>query len=60
MQVVKFNLKPSKTVEAMVASNAIPRTPEAIAKFLRETKGLNKTTMGQFLTKHDAFNRQVM
>eukprot|EP00301_Raphidiophrys_heterophryoidea_P004257 c11860_g1_i2.p1 GENE.c11860_g1_i2~~c11860_g1_i2.p1 ORF type:complete len:380 (-),score=64.58 c11860_g1_i2:394-1533(-) len=57
--VVKFNLDPRKTLRTMIANGDVENSPVAVAKFLRNTKGLSKTAIGEYICREDEFVRHV-
>ncbi|GBG70096.1 hypothetical protein CBR_g5727 [Chara braunii] len=58
--VSEFNLKPLKGIRHLVNNKIIPNEPAAIARFLRNTPGLDKTAVGDYLGQHDDFSIAVM
>ncbi|KAJ1917225.1 guanine nucleotide exchange protein for ADP-robosylation factor [Tieghemiomyces parasiticus] len=56
-----FNWKPKKGIQALLTSGLIPdRSPVTIAQFLRNTEGINKTMLGEYLGEGDAENIAIM
>merc|ERR1719201_2280725 len=56
-----FNEKASKGVKALLDCGEIAEaTPECIAAYLLETRGLSKTQIGEYLGEHADFNQKVL
>uniref|UniRef100_A0A7S1XIT6 SEC7 domain-containing protein n=1 Tax=Erythrolobus australicus TaxID=1077150 RepID=A0A7S1XIT6_9RHOD len=57
----KFNAKPKAGIEYLLQCDIIPeKTPVAVARYLRNTEGLDATMIGEYLGEADAFNVEVM
>lgn len=57
--VVEFNLKPDKGIKLLEKQGILAHEPVAIAKFLLQTPGLNKTLIGEYLGHHEEFHIKV-
>lgn len=55
-----FNRKPSKGIDFLVNNKKISGTPEAVASFLKNTSGLNESTIGDYLGEREEFSLKVM
>ena len=55
-----FNKKPEQGIQQSIFDKTCNGTPEAIAKFLLKTEGLNMAKIGQYLTKRSDFNTMVL
>jgi brefeldin A-inhibited guanine nucleotide-exchange protein len=59
--VAKFNIKPSLAIRYLASCHQLdPTNPKEIALFLRNTAGLNKTKIGEYLGKADADSKAVL
>ena len=58
--VIAFNSNPSKGIRLMTAAGIIDGTTESIAKFLRDTHGLDKALIGDYLGHHDPEKIEVL
>ena len=58
--VIAFNSNPSKGIRLMTAAGIIDGTTESIARFLMETNGLDKATIGDFLGHHDPEKIEIL
>ncbi|KAG0557352.1 hypothetical protein KC19_11G122800 [Ceratodon purpureus] len=58
--VAKFNLKPSSGIKFLFQHNLVPKEPQAIAQFLRDSPGLDKKMIGDYLGEHEDFALSVM
>ena len=56
----KFNRNPEKGIEYLVAHGLNDGTPEDIARFLRNTSGLNKTAAGDYLSDLPELSRLTL
>ncbi|GAB2224201.1 hypothetical protein Droror1_Dr00004952 [Drosera rotundifolia] len=55
-----FNRKPKKGIEFLINANKVGNTPEEIAAFLRNSSGLNKTLIGEYLGEREELSLKVM
>ncbi|GLT51910.1 hypothetical protein SLA2020_252830 [Shorea laevis] len=55
-----FNRKPKKGIEFLIKANKVGDSPEAIAAFLRNASGLNKTLIGDYLGEREDLSLKVM
>ncbi|KAM7275057.1 hypothetical protein ACFE04_016923 [Oxalis oulophora] len=55
-----FNRKPKKGIEFLINANKVGDTPEDITVFLRNTSGLNKTLIGDYLGEREDLSLNVM
>lgn len=55
-----FNRKPSKGIAFLISSKKIGGSPEEVAMFLKNTTGLNKTVIGDYLGEREEFSLKVM
>lgn len=60
LRITKFNLSPKKGMKKLIEEGFVEHTPEAVARFLRTTEGLDKTQVGDYLGEKDEFNKGVM
>ena len=58
--VIAFNSNPSKGIRLMTAAGIIDGSTESIARFLMETNGLDKATIGDFLGHHDPEKIEIL
>ncbi|XP_024402161.1 brefeldin A-inhibited guanine nucleotide-exchange protein 5 isoform X2 [Physcomitrium patens] len=58
--IAKFNVKPSSGMKFLFEHNLVAKEPKAVAQFLRESPGLDKTMIGDYLGQHDEFSMAVM
>lgn len=58
--VALFNKKPKKGIEFLVRNGKLGGTPEEIAAFLREGRGLDKVMVGEYLGERDDTCLKVM
>lgn len=56
----RFNIDPKKGIQYLIEHDLIQPTSEAIAKFLFEGDGLNKTAIGNYLGERNEFNMKVL
>lgn len=56
----RFNIDPKKGIEYLIEHDILEDSPEAIAKFLFEGDGLNKTAIGNYLGERDEINMKVL
>lgn len=56
----RFNMDPNKGIEYLIEHNLLDYTPEAIAKFVFEGDGLDKTAIGKYLGERKEFNMKVL
>lgn len=56
----KFNMDPKKGIEYLVEHGLLEKNPDAVASFLLNGEGLNKTAIGEFLGERDDFNMSVL
>ena len=54
-----FKEKPNDGVNYMINAGLCEKTPEAIAKLLKEMDGLDKTSLGKYLTTKKELNEKV-
>ncbi|KAG9137689.1 hypothetical protein Leryth_024809 [Lithospermum erythrorhizon] len=55
-----FNRKPKKGIDFLISANKMGGTPEEISAFLRNTSGLNKTMVGDYLGEREEMSLKVM
>ncbi|KAJ6955221.1 brefeldin A-inhibited guanine nucleotide-exchange protein 2-like [Populus alba x Populus x berolinensis] len=55
-----FNRKPKKGIEFLINANKVGNSAEEIAAFLKNTSGLNKTLIGDYLGEREDFSLKVM
>uniref|UniRef100_A0A6N2L832 SEC7 domain-containing protein n=1 Tax=Salix viminalis TaxID=40686 RepID=A0A6N2L832_SALVM len=55
-----FNRKPKKGIEFLINANKLGNSVEEIAAFLKNTSGLNKTLIGDYLGEREDFSLKVM
>ncbi|KAI3498366.1 hypothetical protein L1887_34139 [Cichorium endivia] len=55
-----FNRKPNKGIEFLINANKVGNSPEEIAEFLKNTSGLNKTSIGDYLGEREDLSLKVM
>ncbi|KAL0373565.1 UNVERIFIED_CONTAM: Brefeldin A-inhibited guanine nucleotide-exchange protein 2 [Sesamum radiatum] len=55
-----FNRKPKKGIEFLINANKVGDSPEEIAVFLKNTSGLNKTLIGDYLGEMEDLPLKVM
>ncbi|XP_011093196.1 brefeldin A-inhibited guanine nucleotide-exchange protein 2 isoform X1 [Sesamum indicum] len=55
-----FNRKPKKGIEFLINANKVGDSPEEIAAFLKNTSGLNKTLIGDYLGEMEDLPLKVM
>ncbi|KAK9103545.1 hypothetical protein Sjap_020799 [Stephania japonica] len=55
-----FNRKPKKGIDFLVSAKKVGNSPEEIALFLKDTSGLNKTMIGDYLGERDELPLKVM
>ncbi|MQM10533.1 hypothetical protein Taro_043425 [Colocasia esculenta] len=55
-----FNRKPSKGIEFLINSKKIGGSPEEVSQFLKNTSGLNKTMVGDYLGDREEFPLKIM
>ncbi|KAI4364683.1 hypothetical protein MLD38_020740 [Melastoma candidum] len=55
-----FNRKPKKGIEFLINANKVGSSPEEIADFLKNTSGLNKTLIGDYLGEREELSLKVM
>ena len=58
--VVKFNMKPKRGIRYLIEVCGLEETPASVCKFLLETQGLDKRSVGDYLGEGDDFNKQVL
>lgn len=58
--VIAFNSNPSKGIRLMTAAGIIDGSTTSIAKFLRETHGLDKSIIGDFVGHHDPEKIEIL
>ncbi|XP_056854118.1 brefeldin A-inhibited guanine nucleotide-exchange protein 1 isoform X2 [Raphanus sativus] len=58
--VTLFNRKPSKGIEFLISSKKVGSSPDEVVSFLRNTTGLNATTIGDYLGEREEFPMKVM
>ncbi|KAG0608013.1 hypothetical protein M758_8G071400 [Ceratodon purpureus] len=58
--VAKFNLKPSNGIKFLFEHNLVSKEPKAVAQFLRDSPGLDKKMIGDYLGQHEDFPLSVM
>ena len=58
--VIKFNMKPKKGMNYLCKVCGLENEPAAVAKFLLDTSGLDKRSVGEYLGEGDDFNKQVL
>jgi brefeldin A-inhibited guanine nucleotide-exchange protein len=58
--IVKFNLKPKEGISFLTKLKLVENSPQGIAKFFLEAKGLSKEKIGEVLGKDDEFSRNVL
>ncbi|KAK6941180.1 Mon2/Sec7/BIG1-like, dimerization and cyclophilin-binding domain [Dillenia turbinata] len=56
----EFNRHPVKGIDYLVSNSVVGNTPASIAQFLRNTPGLNKAVIGDYLGQHEEFPLAVM
>ncbi|KAK9137313.1 hypothetical protein Sjap_007907 [Stephania japonica] len=56
----EFNRKPGKGVEYLIANMLVENTPLSVAQFLRNSPGLDKAMIGDYLGQHEDFPISVM
>lgn len=49
-----FNSNPKKGIDFLLKEKLLEETPHAVARWLRETKGLKKSAIGEFLGRKTA------
>lgn len=55
-----FNQKPKKGIEFLIRAKKVGDLPEEIAAFLRNTSGLSKTQIGDYLGEREELSLKVM
>ncbi|KAG8391685.1 hypothetical protein BUALT_Bualt01G0213000 [Buddleja alternifolia] len=55
-----FNRKPKKGIEFLINANKVGDSPEEIAAFLKNSSGLNKTLIGDYLGEREDLSLKVM
>jgi brefeldin A-inhibited guanine nucleotide-exchange protein len=55
-----FNRNPKKGIEFLINANKLGNSVEEIAAFLKNTSGLNKTLIGDYLGEREDFSLKVM
>ncbi|XP_071691146.1 brefeldin A-inhibited guanine nucleotide-exchange protein 2-like isoform X2 [Rutidosis leptorrhynchoides] len=55
-----FNQKPKKGISFLINANKVGSSPEEIADFLKNTSGLNKTMIGDYLGEREESSLNVM
>ncbi|KAG0496880.1 hypothetical protein HPP92_001571 [Vanilla planifolia] len=55
-----FNQKPKKGIEFLINAKKVGDSPEEVAVFLKDTPGLNKTVIGDYLGERDGLPLKVM
>uniref|UniRef100_A0A5B7ALW0 Putative brefeldin A-inhibited guanine nucleotide-exchange protein 2-like n=1 Tax=Davidia involucrata TaxID=16924 RepID=A0A5B7ALW0_DAVIN len=55
-----FNRKPKKGIEFLINANKVGSSPEEIAAFLKNSSGLNKTLIGDYLGEREELSLKVM
>uniref|UniRef100_A0A2P2JXI4 SEC7 domain-containing protein n=4 Tax=Rhizophora mucronata TaxID=61149 RepID=A0A2P2JXI4_RHIMU len=55
-----FNRKPKKGIEFLINANKVGNSPEEIAAFLKNSSGLNKTLIGDYLGEREELSLKVM
>ncbi|XP_071741489.1 brefeldin A-inhibited guanine nucleotide-exchange protein 2-like [Rutidosis leptorrhynchoides] len=55
-----FNRKPKKGIEFLINMNKVGNSPEETAEFLKNTSGLNKTMIGDYLGEREDLPLKVM
>ena len=58
--VIKFNMKPKTGIKYLREVCGLEETPEATAKFLITTEGLDKVAVGEYLGEGADFNKSVL
>jgi len=58
--VIKFNMKPKTGIKYLREVCGLEETPEATAKFLLTTEGLDKVAVGEYLGEGADFNKSVL
>ena len=58
--VIKFNMKPKKGMKYLEQVCGLAHERIAVAKFLLETSGLDKRSVGEYLGEGDDFNKSVL
>ncbi|KAL4180654.1 hypothetical protein AMTRI_Chr12g233700 [Amborella trichopoda] len=56
----EFNRRPAKGIEYLVSNNLVQNSPASVAQFLRNTPGLDKGMIGDYLGQHEEFPLAVM
>lgn len=56
----RFNIDPQKGIDYLIEHRILENQPEAIAKFLFEADGLNKTAIGNYLGERKESNMKVL
>lgn len=60
LAVHKFNQKPKAGIAYLFSRSVLPETAEAVAHFLRTTKGLSKRRIGDYLGERSDFTVRVL
>ena len=58
--VIKFNMKPKTGIKYLRQVCGLEENPEATARFLLSTEGLDKKAVGDYLGEGDDFNKAVL
>eukprot|EP00750_Incisomonas_marina_P025864 INCI5733.1.p1 GENE.INCI5733.1~~INCI5733.1.p1 ORF type:complete len:620 (-),score=122.85 INCI5733.1:693-2468(-) len=58
--IILFNISARKGIDYMAHWGFLVKKPMLVAKFLQQTRGLNKAVVGDFLSKDRPFNAEVM
>lgn len=58
--IVRFNSKPKRGIEYLVANGRLEKEFKSVAAFLHRTEGLDATMVGEYIGEGDAFSIGVM
>ncbi|KAK4405407.1 Brefeldin A-inhibited guanine nucleotide-exchange protein 1 [Sesamum angolense] len=58
--VALFNRKPSKGIEFLISAKKVGSSPEEVASFLKSTRGLNESMIGDYFGEREEFPMKVM
>ncbi|KAK4423997.1 Brefeldin A-inhibited guanine nucleotide-exchange protein 1 [Sesamum alatum] len=58
--VALFNRKPSKGIEFLISTKKVGSSPEEVASFLKSTRGLNESMIGDYFGEREEFPMKVM
>ena len=56
---IKFNMKPKKGIAYLVEQGLCDGTPQSVASFLFQSRGVDKVIVGDYIGDPEDFNKKV-